>query len=487
MGSATRCALFADLRRMTAGFVGMAVSIILFGWIIGVLGCCQQHDLMQYVAGLLFLMGGTVRVHTLLSTQTKSNHFQFGCLFIDMRGQAVIDRSMSCSKVTPVLQIWCRIGAFLTPPPSPPVFLPTQEHAVSSPCARAWQESTSSCPATPATCTAFPRTLATATAGPCFVPGGAWVSPCWRASSAPWRPPWAHPLARRPTSRGRKTGPCDGGRRRPHGTHNPAPFERWCLKQFSSVHRVHRPQHLHPPPVFIVPEKEQSNEKKRSHRQCGRTPEGPTPGITPTVTLYHYGHGSHSTNTPFLVGWGLWRTEFVMILTVFSEENFVLQRCSRKHMETNTQTHTNTHTHAAHAPAHTFPHNSTQLLPVNHGKIPSKRSGHQAGASSQRSSFSRVMCAVLMFFMDLKKKTKEKKKIPALAARVYNKQILKRSPGETSAASSEHRVLREACQYNEKKKANLHRIADFLTPLYRLNSQQIHLCRSRSLSLSSRV
>ncbi|XP_062845436.1 transmembrane protein 178B [Trichomycterus rosablanca] len=47
------------LRRMTAGFVGMAVSIILFGWIIGVLGCIQQHDLMQYVAGLLFLMGGT--------------------------------------------------------------------------------------------------------------------------------------------------------------------------------------------------------------------------------------------------------------------------------------------------------------------------------------------------------------------------------------------------------------------------------------------
>ncbi|XP_078540833.1 transmembrane protein 178B-like isoform X2 [Lissotriton helveticus] len=47
------------LRRMTAGFIGMAVSIILFGWIVGVLGCCEQHDLMQYVAGLLFLMGGT--------------------------------------------------------------------------------------------------------------------------------------------------------------------------------------------------------------------------------------------------------------------------------------------------------------------------------------------------------------------------------------------------------------------------------------------
>uniref|UniRef100_UPI00398E8866 transmembrane protein 178B-like n=1 Tax=Pristiophorus japonicus TaxID=55135 RepID=UPI00398E8866 len=47
------------LRRMTAGFIGMAVSIILFGWIIGMLGCCKDHDLMQYVAGLLFLMGGT--------------------------------------------------------------------------------------------------------------------------------------------------------------------------------------------------------------------------------------------------------------------------------------------------------------------------------------------------------------------------------------------------------------------------------------------
>lgn len=50
--------LFADLQRMTASFIGMAISIILFGWIIGVLGCCKEHDLMQYVAGLLFLMGG---------------------------------------------------------------------------------------------------------------------------------------------------------------------------------------------------------------------------------------------------------------------------------------------------------------------------------------------------------------------------------------------------------------------------------------------
>lgn len=47
-----------DLRRMTAGFMGMAVAIILFGWIIGMLGCCWDRGLMQYVAGLLFLMGG---------------------------------------------------------------------------------------------------------------------------------------------------------------------------------------------------------------------------------------------------------------------------------------------------------------------------------------------------------------------------------------------------------------------------------------------
>ncbi len=47
-----------DLRRMTAGFMGMAVAITLFGWIVGMLGCCWDRGLMQYVAGLLFLMGG---------------------------------------------------------------------------------------------------------------------------------------------------------------------------------------------------------------------------------------------------------------------------------------------------------------------------------------------------------------------------------------------------------------------------------------------
>ncbi|XP_018923915.1 transmembrane protein 178B-like [Cyprinus carpio] len=47
------------LQRMTAAFIGMAVAIILFGWIVGALGCWKHNELMQYVAGLLFLMGGT--------------------------------------------------------------------------------------------------------------------------------------------------------------------------------------------------------------------------------------------------------------------------------------------------------------------------------------------------------------------------------------------------------------------------------------------
>ncbi|KAF6719240.1 Transmembrane protein 178B [Oryzias melastigma] len=105
------------LRRMTAGFVGMAVSIILFGWIIGVLGCCQQHDLMQYVAGLLFLMGGT-------------------CCIISL--------------CTCVAGINFELSRY------------------------------------PPTCTASPRTLAMAMAGPCFVPGGDSASHCLPASSALW-------------------------------------------------------------------------------------------------------------------------------------------------------------------------------------------------------------------------------------------------------------------------------------------------------------
>ncbi|CAL9682015.1 unnamed protein product [Knipowitschia caucasica] len=47
------------LRRMTAGFLGMAVAIVLFGLVVGTVGCSWDRGLMQYVAGLLFLMGGT--------------------------------------------------------------------------------------------------------------------------------------------------------------------------------------------------------------------------------------------------------------------------------------------------------------------------------------------------------------------------------------------------------------------------------------------
>lgn len=61
------------LQRMTASFIGMAVSIILFGWVIGALGCCKQHDLMQYVAGLLFLMGGTCCIISLCTCVSGIN------------------------------------------------------------------------------------------------------------------------------------------------------------------------------------------------------------------------------------------------------------------------------------------------------------------------------------------------------------------------------------------------------------------------------
>ncbi|KAG9329546.1 hypothetical protein JZ751_004201, partial [Albula glossodonta] len=63
----------ADLRRMTVGFMGMAVAIILFGWLIGVLGCCWGRGLMQYVAGLLFLMGGTFCIISLCTCVASIN------------------------------------------------------------------------------------------------------------------------------------------------------------------------------------------------------------------------------------------------------------------------------------------------------------------------------------------------------------------------------------------------------------------------------
>ncbi|CAJ1049764.1 transmembrane protein 178B [Xyrichtys novacula] len=98
------------LRRMTAGFVGMAVSIILFGWIIGVLGCCQQHDLMQYVAGLLFLMGGTVRAEHMQTQKCSRQSALFSlCLHMTTAESlfaclVLIHGSVSCSNLMFVLQ-----------------------------------------------------------------------------------------------------------------------------------------------------------------------------------------------------------------------------------------------------------------------------------------------------------------------------------------------------------------------------------------------
>lgn len=137
------------------------------------------------------------------------------------------------------------------------VFLFTQEHAASFPCVHVWQESTLSYPATPATCMASLRTLAMAMAGPCFVPGEALVSLCWLGSSVPWPLPWARLLARQPTSQGRRTEPCDRGvvTRLTHWT---------LMFNFETVF-VCSP--CTPPSaspsifLFIVPEKEQSNNK----------------------------------------------------------------------------------------------------------------------------------------------------------------------------------------------------------------------------------
>ncbi|XP_023668528.1 transmembrane protein 178B-like isoform X1 [Paramormyrops kingsleyae] len=64
------------LRRMTAGFMGMAGAIILFGWLVGLLGGCWDQGLMQYVAGLLFLMGGTFCIISLCTCVAGIN-FEF--------------------------------------------------------------------------------------------------------------------------------------------------------------------------------------------------------------------------------------------------------------------------------------------------------------------------------------------------------------------------------------------------------------------------
>ncbi|XP_019503329.1 PREDICTED: transmembrane protein 178A [Hipposideros armiger] len=52
------CVLRLDLRRITAGFLGMAVAVLLCGCIVATVSFFWEESLTQHVAGLLFLMTG---------------------------------------------------------------------------------------------------------------------------------------------------------------------------------------------------------------------------------------------------------------------------------------------------------------------------------------------------------------------------------------------------------------------------------------------
>ncbi|XP_051886625.1 LOW QUALITY PROTEIN: transmembrane protein 178B-like [Pristis pectinata] len=98
------------LRRMTAGFMGMAVAIILFGWIIGILGCCWDRGLMQYVAGLLFLMGGKV-VHPVFPIRSHPRIYLYGLPVTSAR----YGWSMFCAWGGPRLDAHCWLLCTLAP------------------------------------------------------------------------------------------------------------------------------------------------------------------------------------------------------------------------------------------------------------------------------------------------------------------------------------------------------------------------------------
>ena len=53
------CVLRSDLRRLTAGFLGMAVAVLLCGCVVATVSFFWEESLTQHVAGLLFLMTGT--------------------------------------------------------------------------------------------------------------------------------------------------------------------------------------------------------------------------------------------------------------------------------------------------------------------------------------------------------------------------------------------------------------------------------------------
>ncbi|TNN87059.1 Transmembrane protein 178B [Liparis tanakae] len=128
--------IFKDLQRMTASFVGMAISIILFGWVVGVLGCCKEHDLMQYVAGLLFLMGGTCCIISLCTCVAGINfelsrypRYMFGIPEDISHGYGW---SMFCAwgglGLTLLAGFLCTLAPSLYPPHTPVAHKPRQEN-----------------------------------------------------------------------------------------------------------------------------------------------------------------------------------------------------------------------------------------------------------------------------------------------------------------------------------------------------------------------
>lgn len=58
----TSCVYFmcvsSDLRRITAGFLGMAAAVLLCGSIVASVGFFWEESLTQHVSGLLFFMAG---------------------------------------------------------------------------------------------------------------------------------------------------------------------------------------------------------------------------------------------------------------------------------------------------------------------------------------------------------------------------------------------------------------------------------------------
>lgn len=74
------CVLRLDLRRITAGFLGMAVAVLLCGCIVAMVSFFWEESLTQHVAGLLFLMTGTCTPPAALPAKAKAALQATGCL-----------------------------------------------------------------------------------------------------------------------------------------------------------------------------------------------------------------------------------------------------------------------------------------------------------------------------------------------------------------------------------------------------------------------